>query len=52
LKVININGQQVLFSPSQIETTIVDVSNLTPGIYLLQLDFENGERAIKKFVKE
>jgi hypothetical protein len=53
IKILDANGNQVLeqgFLSGSSST--VDLRNVKPGVYILQLhDLNNGQMAIKRFVK-
>ncbi len=51
IKIFNIEGE--LLSNLKLENqTAIDVSNLTSGMYFLNIEDENGNTTIKKFLKE
>ncbi len=51
VKIFNIEGK--LLSNLKLENqTVIDVSNLTSGMYFLNIEDENGNTTIKKFLKE
>jgi hypothetical protein len=47
--IVNLSGQLILSGKNE---NIVDVSTLTPGMYLLAAQLEEGKRQIIKFLKE
>lgn len=53
IKIFNIEGKLLSTQNLKFETqAFVDVSNLASGIYFLNIEDENGNTTIKKFVKE
>ena len=52
LKTIRIYDLMGKFRSEFLKTNIIDVSNLEGGIYILELNMVNGERIIKKILKE
>jgi len=53
VKILNIAGKRIKTQNLKLETnTPIDVSNLKSGIYFLDIEDENGNREVKKFVKE
>jgi alpha-tubulin suppressor-like RCC1 family protein len=51
LQVINQLGQQVLLQNSDVSETLLDVSNLSKGIYFLKINTKNGYSQTLKFLK-
>tara|TARA_R110002050_G_scaffold3931_2_gene20070 strand:+ start:2769 stop:4154 length:1386 start_codon:yes stop_codon:yes gene_type:complete len=51
LQLINQLGQQVLQQTSDVSATSLDVSNLSKGLYFLNITSENGEKQTIKFIK-
>ena len=49
IKIYNLTGQKMIFDPN-LENNTIDVSDLTEGIYILEVIL-NNERIQKKFVK-
>jgi hypothetical protein len=53
LKIFNIEGKLLSVQDVMLENqTGIDVSQLTTGIYFLNIEDENGNKTIKKFIKE
>jgi hypothetical protein len=52
LQSIRIFSALGVFVTDFLRTNSLDVSNLEEGIYFLELTSENGERIVKKIVKE
>ncbi len=53
VKIFNIEGKLLSTQNLELEKqTSIDVSNLTSGIYFLNIGEENGNTTVKKFIKE
>ncbi|MEH6763991.1 MAG: T9SS type A sorting domain-containing protein [Aequorivita antarctica] len=53
LKIFNVAGKFLSNQTLELENqTAIDVSNLTSGMYFLNIEDENGNTTIKKFLKE
>ncbi|MBK5212199.1 MAG: T9SS type A sorting domain-containing protein [Flavobacteriaceae bacterium] len=53
IKILNIEGKLISVKNVGFEKQVsIDVSNLTSGIYLLYIKDENGNKEVKKFLKE
>ncbi len=53
LKIFNIEGKLLSTQTVAIQDqTSIDVSNLSSGMYFLNIEDENGSKAIKRFLKE
>src|SRR5690606_16454990 len=53
VKILNVEGKVLSTQNKEAETqTSIDVSNLKTGIYFLSIEGENGNRVVKKFIKE
>ncbi|CAM3331559.1 T9SS type A sorting domain-containing protein [Aequorivita lipolytica] len=53
VKILNIEGKLIRTENLEIQDqTSIGVSNLKSGLYLLNIEDENGNKAIKKFLKE
>jgi len=50
-RIMNVMGQEVLHSTLDIQHSTLDISSLSPGIYFLTLQTEQGIVS-KKFVKQ
>jgi Secretion system C-terminal sorting domain len=50
LKILNLTGQVI--KNQQSTANNIEISNLTEGVYLLQVQFEDGKNVIRKFVKK
>ena len=51
VRVTAINGIQAISTAVNATSTVLNTSDLTPGIYLIHLSFENGEQSVKKVIK-
>ncbi|OHX66817.1 S8 family serine peptidase [Flammeovirga pacifica] len=51
LSLMKTTGQSVKSSVDLINNQL-DISDLTPGLYIIQMDMEDGSRYIKKFIKQ
>lgn len=53
IKIFNIEGKLLSTQNAAFENEVsIDVSNISSGIYFLNFEDENGNRAIKKFIKQ
>jgi len=52
LKVIDIQGREIVTATSVLKSTSIDVSSLMSGTYFLQIENTNGQIEVLKFVKQ
>jgi hypothetical protein len=52
IKIFNLSGKELVHKTALHDQSNIDVSQLTSGMYILQVEFENGHRSARKFVKE
>lgn len=51
LTVYDINGRPVITQTTEEEKSIIDISNLEIGIYMIEISKETNEKIIKRFIK-
>lgn len=51
IQISNLQGKVFLTNSYSADNNIIDVTYLTPGMYILQVEFENGDTDVRKFVK-
>lgn len=50
IKIFSTLGQQVYSSTTNSKEIFVDMQNIKSGLYILKLEFSNGERTLKRFI--
>jgi len=50
--VYSLNGKQLFYKEGLLDNTTLNVSQIDPGMYLLKVEYESGEKITKTFVKK
>lgn len=52
VSIINVNGSALIHQTGLQDQDFIDISKLATGMYILQIELEDGHRSARKFVKE